>query len=135
MTSQIFANIYLNEFDRFVAHYLKPHRYVRYGDDCLLFVDKREDAEHIRQMAMVFLRDTLGLVINRKNDIIVPVRYGVHFLGVHIFPDGTRLTPRNWQRLKQRLNTRNIPSYYGLALQNENDKRQREFNWLVTRLL
>lgn len=33
LTSQIFANIYLNEFDRYVVHYLKPLAYIRYGDD------------------------------------------------------------------------------------------------------
>ncbi len=33
LTSQILANVYLNEFDRFVQHSLKPLAYIRYGDD------------------------------------------------------------------------------------------------------
>lgn len=56
LTSQIFANIYLNEFDRFVVHVLKPERYVRYGDDCLLFVNNRERAGKMRVDAIIFLQ-------------------------------------------------------------------------------
>jgi hypothetical protein len=37
LTSQLFANIYINEWDRFVRHELKPLAYVRYGDDFLLY--------------------------------------------------------------------------------------------------
>lgn len=130
-----FANVYLNEFDRFVVHALKPNRYIRYGDDCLLFCESRAQAEEMRRKSIIFLQDKLGLAINRKNDIIVPVRRGIHFLGTHIFPSGTRLTPRNRNRIKQQLCLGNIPSYYGLVGQHENEKRQREFNWLIVKQL
>ena len=41
LTSQIFANIYLHEFDRYVRHELRPSGYVRYGDDFVLFCASR----------------------------------------------------------------------------------------------
>lgn len=46
LTSQIFANIYLNEFDRFVRHTLKPLGYIRYGDDFVLFTNNEAEARH-----------------------------------------------------------------------------------------
>ena len=37
LTSQFFANVYLNEFDRFIKHKLKAKYYLRYVDDLLFF--------------------------------------------------------------------------------------------------
>lgn len=37
LTSQVFANIYLNEFDRYMVHAMKPGAYLRYGDDWVCF--------------------------------------------------------------------------------------------------
>ena len=55
LTSQIFSNIYLNEFDRFVAHSLKPKAYLRYGDDFLIFENNRSALEKIKAQAVSFL--------------------------------------------------------------------------------
>ncbi|MDO8947224.1 MAG: RNA-directed DNA polymerase [Desulfocapsaceae bacterium] len=35
LTSQFFANVYLNELDQFIKHVLKCHHYLRYVDDCV----------------------------------------------------------------------------------------------------
>ena len=45
LTSQLFANVYMNEFDQFAKHILKAHYYVRYTDD---FVIVSEDPEFLR---------------------------------------------------------------------------------------
>ena len=131
LTSQIFANIYLNEFDRFVIHTLKPHQYLRYGDDFLLLGSSRGAVVALKQRAITFLQENLGLAINRKNDIIVPVKRGVHFLGVEIFPTGRRLKYRNWQRLRTRLAYHNISSYHGLVRNHGNKKQMTYFDWLI----
>ncbi|RTK94678.1 RNA-directed DNA polymerase [Candidatus Saccharibacteria bacterium] len=55
LTSQIFANIYLNEFDRYVRHTLKPRGYVRYGDDFVLFVDDETEAQKVQIVASKWL--------------------------------------------------------------------------------
>ncbi len=59
LTSQIFANIYLNEFDRYVRHVLKPLAYVRYGDDMVLWCRTRQQAELLRRQAFDFLASHL----------------------------------------------------------------------------
>lgn len=131
LTSQIFANIYLNEFDRFVSRTLKPHQYLRYGDDFLLFGLSRDGVSGMKKQAIAFLRTNLGLVINRRNDIIVPAKRGIHFLGVEMFPSGRRLKDRNWQRLRTRLATYNISSYHGLVRNHGNKKQMTYFDWLI----
>ena len=131
LTSQIFANIYFNEFDRFIVHTLKPHRYLRYGDDFILLDSRREKVSVMKQQSIAFLQTKLGLAINRKNDIIVPVKSGIHFLGVEIFPSGRRLKQQNWERLRRRLAHHNIPSYYGLVNKHAGKKQIKYFDWLI----
>ncbi len=80
-TSRIFANIYLNEFDRYVRHALKPLAYVRYGDDTVMWYRTRQQAELARRCARRYLAEKLHLMVNPKNDVIVPARAGLHFLG------------------------------------------------------
>ncbi len=129
VTSQIFANIYLNELDRFVVHTVKPRHYLRYGDDFIVFDEHLHTLENIRHDITNFLSYRLGLVINPKHDIIVPVTEGLFFLGVEIYPTGRRLRIRTRHRIKNRLKPNNMSSYSGLIQQHENEKKQKEFHW------
>jgi len=131
VTSQVFANIYLNEFDRFVSHTLRPVRYMRYGDDVLLFADTRKQAQEYRQRSVEFFREVLHLEINTKSDILVPVRTGIRYLGVELFPSGGRLLPHGRFRVQTKLSGTNIGSYYGLIHAHENKKRQTYFDWSI----
>lgn len=133
LTSQIFANIYFNEFDRFVKHILKPQFYLRYGDDFIILAKTRTNLIEFRERARLFLRDSLGLMINHKNDIILPVKRGIYFLGVEIYPTGRRLKSKIWQRILKKLKRENISSYYGLVRQHHR-KKLPHFNWLATKL-
>lgn len=81
LTSQIFANIYLNEFDRYMVHSLKPNAYLRYGDDWLCFANTEADLNKIRDQALHFLSATLQLNVSKKIDSIKPVYKG--FSGSH----------------------------------------------------
>jgi RNA-directed DNA polymerase len=87
LTSQLFANIYLNEFDRYARHTLKPQAYLRYGDDFLLFYATRRQAHQTREIARAFLKNTLGLTVNAKNNVVVPAKSGLKFLGHTITGD------------------------------------------------
>lgn len=71
LTSQIFANIYLNEFDRFVKHELKVKDYLRYGDDFIMLESNKEKLEELRSRSIDFLNRALKLTMNRKNDRII----------------------------------------------------------------
>ena len=86
LTSQFFANVYLNELDQFVKHVLKIKYYVRYVDD---FVIMHEDKERLRKwLAAIkqFLLEKLGLRL--KNEVkVASLGNGINFLGYvqHIF--------------------------------------------------
>ena len=131
LTSQIFANIYLNEFDRFAKHVLKPQAYLRYGDDFIFIELNRDVLTSKRETAIKFLSEKLKLEINSKNDILTKVKSGLHFLGVEVFPKGRKLKNRNWKRAQDRLNSQNAASYDGLIKKHCNAKKKKHFNWII----
>lgn len=63
LTSQFFANIYLNEFDHFVTEQLKVSKYLRYVDDFALFADDKQ-----------FLADARGAI----EDYLAHLRLKIH---------------------------------------------------------
>lgn len=131
LTSQIFANIYLNEFDHFVSHELKPLGYVRYGDDFILCAEIQAQATYFRARAIDFLATTLKLHINPTHDRIVKAGWGLHFLGCRIFPKGRRLNKRSRKRIKARLSIQNISSYSGMIKHHENHREQILLDWTL----
>lgn len=117
LTSQIFANIYLNEFDQFVLHSLKPWGYVRYGDDFVLWLPDEYRARQTQVIGSQFLYDELKLRINARHDLIQPVRQRLAYLGVDIWPEGVRLQKRTQKRIAYSLNTSSAASYFALTKQ------------------
>jgi len=131
LTSQIFANIYLNELDRFIKHIMKPLHYLRYGDDFIVLDQTPEKLQVIQKETIEFLRKNLSLKVNDKKNLIRKVKHGLEFLGVVVYPDGRKLNTRNLQRIHQKLNLNNISSYYGLVKQHASYRKQKELEWLL----
>ena len=131
LTSQIFANIYLNELDRYVKYIIKPQAYLRYGDGFIIISENLTQLKQNREKINEFIRRKLGLAINAKSDIMVKARLGLKFLGVWIFPKGKKLNKRSWNRARTLLNDKNISSYSGLVKNHGNRRRIKEFNWLI----
>lgn len=132
LTSQIFANIYLNEFDRFVKHNLKPQAYVRYGDDFIMIERDFRKLNLTRIRAVGFLQNILKLKINPKSDKIFRARHGLKFLGVVLWPFGRKLNKRNVRRVREKLTLNNAGSYHGIMKYHANYKKIREFHWCVS---
>ena len=119
LTSQIFANIYLNELDRFVQHTLKPLAYVRYGDDFLIFTSSKEECEKVRACSEAFLAEQLFLTLHCKRNLILPPKVSLRFLGVEFFVEGRRLMKNNRKKVVEKLNNINAGSYSGLVMKND----------------
>jgi len=85
LTSQFFANVYLNPFDQFVKHTLKCAHYVRYVDDFILLASDKETLLAWREQIKQFLQNTLQLSLK---EIAEPKRVttGADFLGYIIYP-------------------------------------------------
>lgn len=116
LTSQIFANIYLQEFDRFVRHQLKPQAYLRYGDDFLLFLPTRHQAYVASWQAADYLQQTLKLVVNPKNTVIVPASSGLKFLGQAVSDTFSVVDKHTTRRVLGRIAPHNTSSYRSLPL-------------------
>jgi len=131
LASQIFANIYLNELDRFIVHRLKTKNYLRYGDDFIVIEPDMGRLELFKNQIIRFLNNELKLTVNPKSDKIIKVRHGLKLLGIKFWPSGRTLTKRNLLRLEKRLNINNISSYSGLIKQHGNYKQIKRFDWLL----
>lgn len=96
ITSQLFANFYLNDVD----HLMKSrHRsYIRYVDDIVVIDRDKKKLEETRRMLAVALKRE-GLKLNERKSIISPIRWGVTFLGVKVRPFYSVLSRRRINRL------------------------------------
>jgi hypothetical protein len=98
-------------------------------------MEENEAVELARTKSVKYLSEDLRLKINSKNNIIVPARRGLYFLGVEIFPKGRRLKNRNLQRARSRLDIKNMASYRGLIRKHSKGKTKREFDWTILNTL
>jgi retron-type reverse transcriptase len=90
LTSQFWANVYLNELDQFVKHTLRCKGYVRYVDDFLLFARDKVTLHHWRTEIIDFLH-SLRLTIHENRAQPRPVEQGIPFLGFKVYPTHRRL--------------------------------------------
>lgn len=93
LSSQFFANVYLDALDQFVKHQLKAQRYLRYVDDFVLVHHDRDQLQAWLTQIERFLADKLRLQL--KADIrLRPLTAGIDFLGYVVFPTHTRVRRR-----------------------------------------
>jgi retron-type reverse transcriptase len=102
LTSQFFANVYLNGFDHFVKENLKAKKYVRYVDDFALFSDNREFLAEARLAIEDYLAG-LRLKIHPVKSQLFQTKEGANFLGFRILPDRIRVRTENLRRARRRL--------------------------------
>ena len=103
LTSQFFANLYLNELDYFVKSDLRCRYYIRYMDDFLIFGSDRDELRDIKDKVRQFLRDRLNLTLHEGKSQIFRAKDGIKFLGFRIYRDYRRLTTDNVRRFRKRL--------------------------------
>jgi len=86
LTSQLFANVYLNELDQFMKHRLKEHHYIRYADDFVILHTQRDHCFDIIKPINKFLKEVLKLELHPNKITIRKFSQGVDFLGYVCFP-------------------------------------------------
>lgn len=87
LTSQLFANVYLNEFDQFMKHNIKARFYIRYADDFVILSHNKEYLKYVLPCIEEFLIHNLQLALHPDKVSITAVASGVDFLGWVHFPD------------------------------------------------
>lgn len=86
LTSQLFCNILLNDFDHWVKEKLAVRHYIRYVDDMLFFGENKADLRALSNI-LVDRLDSIGLIVNPRKMNISPVSHGVPFLGYIVWPN------------------------------------------------
>ena len=99
LTSQFFANIYLNELDYFVKHKLKAKYYTRYVDDFVILHNSKEQLEKWKVEIDIFLRERLKLELHPQKSTIISLSEGIDFVGFRNFWHYTLLRKRNIRKM------------------------------------
>lgn len=102
LTSQMFANIYLNELDQYCKHVLHINLYIRYVDDVIVLWPDKKELFAIKDEIEEFLNQKLHLELNLKTSIR-PARLPVTFVGAVITPTTIRIRKSTRQRMFRRI--------------------------------
>lgn len=103
LTSQFFANLYLNELDQFIKRMLKCKWYVRYMDDLIILSDDQAQLQAWMGAIEKFLKEKLDLNLHPTKRIIEPIANGIDFVGYIIRPDYILVRKRIVGNLKKKI--------------------------------
>ncbi|MFH1770683.1 MAG: reverse transcriptase domain-containing protein [archaeon] len=103
LTSQFFANVYLNELDQYLKHQLKAKYYIRYVDDFVILNNTKTILEKQKIQINNFLKQNLKLELHPEKTKIITLKQGVNFLGFRIFYHHKLLHQRNIRKFKHKL--------------------------------
>ncbi len=102
LTSQFFANVYLNDFDHFVKEKLRVKKYLRYVDDFALFSDDFQLLARSRCQIEEYLTG-LRLIIHPIKSQLFETRHGANFVGFRVLSDRVKVRNDNLRRARRRL--------------------------------
>ncbi|MBG8559193.1 MULTISPECIES: RNA-directed DNA polymerase [Pseudomonas] len=131
LSSQFFANVYLDALDQFCKHELAAKHYIRYVDDFVLLHDSAQQLNEWLHRIEQFL-PSLGARLNPKKTILQPIDRGVDFVGHVIKP--WRRTTRKRSVVQAMKRTAAAPaedlretanSYFGLLAQASHSQKDR----------
>ncbi len=94
LTSQFWANVYLNALDQYVKRELRCAAYLRYVDDFLLFSNSKRELWAWKDAVRAKLAN-LRLTLHERESTVYPVTNGIPFLGFRVYPTHRRLKRRN----------------------------------------
>lgn len=118
LTSQLFANIYMDALDQFMKRFLHAEYYIRYADDFVILSSDKEQLISFLPVIQVFLRDRLQLMLHPDKVFLQTIAKGVDFLGWVHFPHHrvprTVTKRRMFLRIRQWPEEAMLQSYLGM---------------------
>ncbi|MDE5092869.1 MAG: RNA-directed DNA polymerase [Trichodesmium sp. St11_bin5] len=109
LTSQFFANLYLNNFDHFIKEELKVKKYLRYVDDFALFSDDKKFLVIARQKIETYLAN-LCLKIHPIKSQLFQTKKGANFVGFLVLPNRIRIRSENLRAARKKI--RQLHAHY-----------------------
>lgn len=102
-TSQLFANIYLNELDNYCKRKLKIKFYVRYMDDVVAIIDGKENAKNVMNEMTAYVNAHLNLTASIKKTKIFPLAQGVNVFGYKVYTTHRLLRNDSKKKIKRKM--------------------------------
>jgi RNA-directed DNA polymerase len=99
LSSQFFANIYLNNLDHFVREQLKIPHYVRYVDDFSLFSNDHQTLKNAQTAIKTYLQQ-FRLKLHPVKTQLFTLSIGASFLGFRVLPVGAALPKKTYLRVR-----------------------------------
>lgn len=114
LTSQFFANVYLNELDQFVKQKLKAKYYIRYVDDFVILHLNKNLLQEYKEKIDCFLKKNLKITLHPNKSGIVKLGSRLTFLGFRVF---------YYYRLLKKSNLRKMKTNFEILKEDYNKKR------------
>lgn len=133
LSSQFFANIYLDALDKFVKHHLRARHYIRYVDDFILLHESPKQLNAWHEQIEAFLGEQLHARLNPSKTILQPIARGVDFVGQVVKPWRRTTRRRTVEHAARRIATapaehlrETANSYFGLLTQASHSHTDRK---------
>ena len=137
LTSQLFVNVYMNEFDQFVKHQLRCQHYIRYADDFAFLSNDLAKLTETLPRVDEYLMNRLKLQLHPNKVFIKTLASGVDWLGWTHFPTHRVLRTTTRRRMMAKVKDSGKPdtmqSYLGLLRHGDARKLEQELRnaeWL-----
>ncbi|NDV70291.1 RNA-directed DNA polymerase [Dysgonomonas sp. 25] len=128
LTSQMFANLYLNDFDHYVKRELKVKYYGRYVDDCAFMAESKGALRQIIKQIRSYLQSSLGLTIHPRKIYLQHYTKGLTFTGIIIKPHRQYIG----KRICRSMNRVFRNDYRAIYSENEEDFKKNGERWLAS---
>ena len=102
LSSQMFANLYMNELDQYCKRILQIHYYIRYMDDIIILHEDKKQLHEWKALINTFLQENLKLDLNKKT-CIRPTTLGIEFCGYRVWSSHVKLRKSTSLKMKRKL--------------------------------
>jgi len=130
LTSQLFVNIYMHEFDMYIKQELRVKYYIRYGDDFIILSDNKEYLNSLLLKISEFLQKELKLTLHQHKVCIKTYASGLDFLGWIHFPYYRQIRTTTKRKIIRRLKNypkrQTVISYQGLLIHGNTYKFRKQ---------
>lgn len=128
LTSQLFANVYLDGFDHWIKEELRVALYLRFVDDFVLLDDSKETLLDLKEQVRVRL-ESLRLRLHPRKCVVRRTDEGVPFLGYVVWPDRIRVRGETVRRFRRRLRAGRTAGGAGAPPAGRPDRRRSLDAW------
>ena len=119
LTSQSFANIYLDKLDQFVKNKLRAKYYIRYVDDFVILHNSKNQLTSWKNEIDKFLRKNLEIELHPDKSQILKLEKGIKFLGFRFFPNHRLLRKSNMNHFERKFNQMKIQFKEGILTRDK----------------